>query len=175
VNQFHDMRVRAGLITAMVVLALVVIGLFYWTKRTSTPVSAPSSPPPPAISMTTTSDKLAALPTYGNIDSIQLVEDGRVLTIRGWIAPPTVTASKSIDEIIVALDVPVKGAELTQEFRPDVVQGKGASSYFTGFTIRLPLLNPLQALPTSASLCVAGSSAGELIVRANDHQEMQCH
>jgi hypothetical protein len=173
VNQFRDMAVW---ITGMVVLALVVIGLLYWTHATNTPLSAPpEAPPPPAISMIATSEKLAALPIYGAIDGIELVDDGRALTIRGWIAPPPGSTAKSIDEIIVALDAPAKGAQLAQEYRPDVVKAKAADSLYTGFTIRVPLLNPSQALPTTASLCVAGSSAGALIARAHDHKEMQCH
>ena len=118
--------------------------------------------------------ELAILPARGHVDAIQLEDSGQVLTIRSWIAPPT-NSMGSIDEIVVAPGLPTKGAELTQDFRPDVVRVKAADSFFTGFTIHLRLLTPLQALPTAASLCVAGSSRGQLIVRANDHKAMQCH
>ena len=166
---------RQTVIAAIVVFALVAIGLFYWVHRTNTPASAPSNAPPtPTISLTTTSDKLVALPTYGHIDAIRLVDDGRAILISGWIAPPLSSTVKSFDKIIVALDVPAKGAALSQAYRPDVVQAKVANSFYTGFDILVSLLNPLQALPTSASLCVVGSSAGALIVRASDHKEMQC-
>jgi hypothetical protein len=127
-----------------------------------------------AIKVVPTKNELVALPSNGFIDEIQLEENGNVLKLRGWIAPPKDLTGKSIDGIVVALDIPVEGAELTQQLRLDVVQAKAADFLCTGFKIRLRLPSPLQALPTGGSLCVAASSVGQLIVRTVDNKEMPC-
>ena len=133
-----------------------------------------SPPSPPAIKVIRTTSGFSALPINGFIGQIKLDGNGRILTVGGWIAPSKDWPARSIDEIVVGVDIPIVGADLEQVFRPDVVQARAADSLYSGFTIRLRLLTPLQALPAGASLCVAGSSEGKLVARARDHKEMRC-
>src|SRR5262249_9832173 len=125
------------------------------------PASAGSSPLRFNISQDTAS--LRDLPTFGNIDQVQLEEGGRMLTVRGWIAPPK-NSGKHLDEILVALNLPTQAADFTSEARPDVLKAEHADYLDTGFIIRIRLASALREPPVKSSLCVAGLAQGEKIV-----------
>ena len=83
----------------------------------------------PAIRVTTSTKELVDLPSNGFVDDVGLEDNGWILVLSGWIAPPTASWSKSVDEIVIGLGLPIESAEISQ----DVSTGRGSTSGFELF------------------------------------------